>query len=74
MLDKDGKPQIFGACDGCLTDDRGAYRIYRLLEGRYLVSVEPAKKRHFFYPGVTSESDASVIEVADESEAGGIDI
>lgn len=69
------------------TDDRGFYRIYGLLEGRYLVSVgydqRPgsaaiASKREYyprvFYPNTTSESEARVIMVSEGSETEDIDI
>jgi protocatechuate 3,4-dioxygenase beta subunit len=69
------------------TDDRGVYRIFGLPEGRYLVSVGQAQRpgsvnitssRLFyprvFYPDVTSEAEAKVIEVTEGSEATDIDI
>jgi protocatechuate 3,4-dioxygenase beta subunit len=69
------------------TDDRGLYRVYGLPEGRYLVSVgfvespgsaRVTSRREFyprvFYPNVTSESEAKVIEVGEGSEATNIDI
>jgi protocatechuate 3,4-dioxygenase beta subunit len=69
------------------TDDRGFYRIYGLLEGRYLISVgyeeRPgsatiASKREYyprvFYPNTTRESEARVIMVSEGSETEDIDI
>jgi Carboxypeptidase regulatory-like domain len=91
-LDKNGKPQMYRVYgrpynDMYRTDDRGAYRLYGLPEGRYLVSVGNAKTpglaniaaaREFypriFYPKATSESEAKVIEVSAGSEATDIDI
>jgi protocatechuate 3,4-dioxygenase beta subunit len=73
-LDKDGKPQPILHAARQQTDDRGVYRLYGLPEGRYLVSVDYAVDRAFFYPGMTSQSEAKAIEVAEESEVAGIDI
>ena len=73
-LDKDGKPPVILCVSRCQTDDRGDYRIHGLPEGLYLVSVEYARDKLFFYPGMTSQSEAKAIEVAEESEAAGIDI
>lgn len=69
------------------TDDRGIYRVFGLPSGRYLVSVGQAKDsgmisfgivgpRHTrtFYPGVTDEAQAKIVEVSPGSEATGIDI
>ncbi len=93
-LDKDGKTQnnfynnlIYLNYEMYRTDDRGAYRIYGLPEGRYRVSVgyeqKPgsagiASSRLFYprvyHPDVTSESEAKAIEVSEGSEATDIDI
>jgi hypothetical protein len=73
-LDKDGKPQPILYQPRQQTDDRGVYRLYGLPEGRYLVSAEHYMNRPFFYPGMTSQSEAKAIEVAEESEIAGIDI
>jgi Carboxypeptidase regulatory-like domain len=75
-FDKDGIPQHFsfstdGMSDMFRTDDRGAYRIFGLPEGRYLVGVV---RSQIFYPNVTSVSEAKVIEVTEGSEATNIDI
>jgi len=85
-LDKDGKPQnnwfYNPSLEMYLTDDRGAYRIFGLPEGRYLVSVGQEQRpgsvgitsnRVFYprayHPGVSDESKAKVIEVSEGSEA-----
>jgi len=91
LLDKNGKSQgnRFNTLNGemYLTDDRGAYRIFGLPEGRYLVSVgheqTPGSFRftpgRVFYPrayytGVTGESEAKAVEVSEGSEVTNIDI
>lgn len=67
------------------TDDRGAYRLYGLPEGRYLISagtsgspsVYLARARTYprtFYPDVTDENQAKPIEVTPGSETKEIDI
>jgi len=69
------------------TDDRGAYRIYGLVPGRYKVSVGDAPDSGMvrigfggnvyartFHPGVTEESKAAVIEVPAGGEAADVDI
>jgi len=61
-------------CHSCVTDDRGVYRANGLPEGRYLVSVGYDVNNQVFYPGVTRESEAKVIEVSEESEVTDIDI
>ena len=90
-LDKNGKPQNYGFYNWTpemyRTDDRGAYRIFGVPEGRYLVSVgnEQSFRRvsmttdrvfypRTFHPGVTSESEAKVVEVSEGSEATDVDI
>jgi protocatechuate 3,4-dioxygenase beta subunit len=58
-----------------LTDDRGVYRIYGLPEGSYLVGVVYEHGHsHSYYPSVTSETEAKVIEVTEGSETTDIDI
>lgn len=71
-----------------MTDDRGIYRIYGLAAGRYKVSVGASKEdvgvgyslqgRGYFlrtyYPGVTDENEAKIVEVAEGGEATNIDI
>jgi hypothetical protein len=69
------------------TDDRGSYRIYGLPPGRYKVSVgvgggsryrkldnAESYYPHTYHPNVSDESKASIIEVAEGGEVGGIDI
>ncbi|HEY3134826.1 MAG TPA: hypothetical protein VGL29_02130 [Blastocatellia bacterium] len=68
------------------TDDRGVYRIFGLLPGRYLVSAGGdsdvfstmfklrQKRIKTFYPGVNEEAQARQVEVKAGSEATGIDI
>ena len=90
-IGKNNQPQSYsnysGNYDMHRTDDRGAYRIYGLPEGRYLLSVGVAEgagsrgvamSREFyprvFYPNVTAESEAKVIEVAEGSETIDVDI
>src|SRR5215471_960537 len=87
-LKKLDKPQSYSSYNPDFgmnrTDDRGAYRIYGLPEGRYLVSVgyawpERITSSHTFYPRVfypnaSSESEAKVIEVREGSEATDVDI
>jgi hypothetical protein len=66
------------------TDDRGIYRIFGLPEGRYLVSVgypegvvrmgSGAQYQKTYYPNVTDQSQAKIVEVGEGEEASGIDI
>lgn len=67
------------------TDDRGAYRLFGLPEGRYLISagnggtptVALARTRTYprtFYPDVIDENQAKPIDVTPGSEAKDIDI
>lgn len=90
MIDEQGRQ--FGEFDptgwqSAQTDDRGAYRIFGVPEGRYIVSVgEPPNQRSAsprrgnayyamtFHPGVTDESKATVIELASGAESTGVDI
>jgi protocatechuate 3,4-dioxygenase beta subunit len=73
-----------------MTDDRGVYRIYGLPPGRYRVSVGQAgeeggggggfglgRRRVFqrtYYPGVTEQAQARVVEVKAGDEAENVDI
>src|SRR5215475_13323240 len=85
-LSTDGKPQNYRFytlySEMYRTDDRGAYRIFGVPEGRYLVSVGQEQRagsvgitsyRVFYprayYPGVDSETEAKVVEVSEGSEA-----
>lgn len=70
------------------TDDRGVYRLYGIPAGRYTISVGQSPNSgevrvgfgghgyyaRTFYPSVTDESKATVIEVTEGSEASNIDI
>ena len=68
------------------TDDRGIYRIYGLPAGRYTVSVgysgtegivASSSRRYYqrtFYPDVTEPAKATIVELAEGSEATNIDI
>ncbi|HEX8720826.1 MAG TPA: carboxypeptidase regulatory-like domain-containing protein [Pyrinomonadaceae bacterium] len=71
------------------SDDRGVYRLYGLPAGRYVVALGPANvtprgsagaggSRAFYtpvyYPGVTDESRAKVVEVGLGSEVTDVDI
>jgi hypothetical protein len=71
------------------TDDRGVYRIYGVAPGSYRVSVGQAASgggginipgmgggqyAKTFYPGVTEESKATVIEIVEGAEVANIDI
>lgn len=68
------------------TDDRGVYRIYGLPAGRYHVSagsdtdngaISYGRRKLYqrtFYPGVTEESQAQVVEVSAGGEAENVDL
>lgn len=65
------------------TDDRGVYRIFGLPPGKYLVRVGQDQEGSFlnaksypltFYPSVTEEVNAKVVDVSEGGEATGIDI
>ena len=68
------------------TDDRGVYRIFGLRPGRYIVSsgtsrnpmfgllLKRPKRVQTYYPGVTDEARAKIVEVTAGSEASGVDI
>jgi len=90
-LDKVGKPQnywFYGfSYDMYRTDDRGAYRIFGVPEGRYMVSVvreqSPgsvgiSSSRMFYprayHPGVINESEAKAVDVTEGSEVTDVDI
>jgi hypothetical protein len=69
-----------------MTDDRGVYRVYGLAPGRYRVSVGTAgengavsygRRKVFertFYPGVTEQAQARVVEVKSGDESADVDI
>ena len=65
------------------TDDRGIYRLFGLVPGKYKVSVtrdvttafsQPARFTPTYYPATTDPSKATIIEVTEGSEFTGIDI
>ncbi|HKX26320.1 MAG TPA: carboxypeptidase-like regulatory domain-containing protein [Blastocatellia bacterium] len=91
QLDESGKPSQFmlefTKYYMFMTDDRGAYRLYGLPAGRYLVSVGHEQRegsfsvtsnRNYypqtFHPDVTDESKAKIIELGEGEEATGIGI
>ena len=99
ITDADGKPmieeqvyleivdgpysQIPVNSGGVMTDDRGVYRAFGLLSGKYLVFAGqdgnrlPGAMRTYpetFYPSVTDKTKATVVEVTEGSEAHDIDI
>ena len=72
---------------GGQTDDRGIYRVFGLLPGRYKVGVGRSDDvynqsfsglrstyKQVFHPDVTDQAKATVIEVGEGTEATGIDI
>jgi Carboxypeptidase regulatory-like domain len=90
-LDKAGKPQDYRdyafTYDMYRTDDRGAYRIFGVPEGRYMISVGREQNpgsvgissNRIFYPrayhtGVTYESEAKAVDVTEGSEVTDVDI
>lgn len=70
------------------TDDRGVYRLFGIPPGRYTISVGESPESgglrfgaggkgyyaRTFHPGVTEESKAGIIEIAEGSEASNVDI
>ena len=80
------QPQIFAMAGG-MTDDRGIYRAFGLIPGRYKVAVgrgddtfNPAQApgratyKRVFHPDTSDPARATVIEVTPGSEATGVDI
>jgi protocatechuate 3,4-dioxygenase beta subunit len=85
LLDENGKP--LGETDSDIwemmrTDDRGVYRLYGLIAGRYLLSAggegdfSRAGRSHpkTFHPDATDEKQAKIIEVKEGAEVTDIDI
>lgn len=79
----DDRDQRRGFMGGMTTDDRGVYRFFGLPAGRYKVSVgDPRFGRsdrrrisvQTFYPDVTDEVKAGIVEIKEGSEANKIDI
>jgi Carboxypeptidase regulatory-like domain len=64
------------------TDDRGEYRIYGLVSGKYMLMAEPTGQNQgsndlylpSFYPGTTDEAQASPIEVKPGDEIAAINL
>jgi Carboxypeptidase regulatory-like domain len=81
-LDKDGKAKMEFDFPMWRTDDRGVYRIYGLPAGRYILSAggegaySPGnhKSPQTFYPGVTDQEKAKIIEVKEGAESADINI
>lgn len=80
------QPQIFAA-GGAPTDDRGIYRVFGLMPGRYKVAAGRGEKTfsgsistgrlnytQVFHPDATDQTKATVIEVGEGTEATNIDI
>ena len=80
------QPQIFPIAGG-MTDDRGIYRAFGLMPGRYKVAVGRAEDsfnptqaqgraiyNRVFHPDTTDPAKATTIEVTPGSEATGVDI
>jgi hypothetical protein len=65
------------------TDDRGQYRLYGLPPGKYRIAATPKRitspgtpttYARTFYPNVADARTAQIVELAEGSEVGGIDI
>lgn len=80
------QPQIYAA-GSASTDDRGIYRVFGLMPGRYKVAAGRSENTftgpitagrvsytQVFHPDATDETKATVIEVGEGTEAGNIDI
>ena len=79
-------PRPLYAVGGAPTDDRGIYRVFGLLPGRYkvaagrgdsvFISFSSARSKYpqVFYPDATDQTKANVIEVGEGTEANNIDI
>lgn len=83
--DASGRVRNVGGNRGPLeTDDRGVYRVYGLTEGKYTVSagsgeagfgpMRRARYARTWYPNVTDQTAASVVDVAPGKVAENIDI
>jgi hypothetical protein len=81
-LDKNGKTESVGDYQTLRTDDRGVYRIYGLPAGRYILGAggegayTPGNRKSppTFYPDVTDQKQAKIIEVKEGAEVADIDI
>ena len=59
------------------TDDRGEYRLYGLLEGRYVIGIglnAPGQQKVTYHPNTTSQEEATVVTVTPGSESRDVDI
>jgi len=85
--EKQGQLRQYFPSGGGQTDDRGIYRVFGLLPGRYKVGVGRSDDvynqsfsglrstyKQVFHPDVTDQAKATVIEVGEGTEATGIDI
>ena len=81
----DAKPTVLMNIFADPTDDRGVYRIYGLRPGKYRVAVGTSEDRlaygrgravygRTYYPSTSEESEATLIEVTEGSEATNVDI
>ena len=86
-LSPDNRQPFYRESQTMSTDDRGVYRVYGLPPGRYKISVGSgagsvygrldhgqAYYPHTYHPGVTEDSKAGVVEVAEGGEVSGVDI
>ena len=81
-LDENGKTESVGDYQTLRTDDRGVYRIYGLPAGRYILGAggegayNPGNRMspQTFYPDVTDQKQAKIIEVKEGAEVADIDI
>ncbi|HKG62100.1 MAG TPA: carboxypeptidase-like regulatory domain-containing protein [Pyrinomonadaceae bacterium] len=82
-----GQPRQIYANAGGQTDDRGIYRVFGLLPGRYKVGVgrsddtftpsfsaQRSTYQQVFHPDVSDQAKATVIEVGEGTEAKDVDI
>jgi protocatechuate 3,4-dioxygenase beta subunit len=80
------QPQVFPSA-GAQTDDRGIYRVFGLLPGKYKVAAGRSEKvfsntiaagrssyAQVFHPDATEDTKAAVIEVGEGTEATNVDI
>ena len=87
MYNQQVQRQIY-ATGNAQTDDRGIYRVFGLLAGRYKVAVGRSDDelnvtynqgrnisyKQVFYPDATDQAKATIVEVTEGSEANNIDI
>jgi len=88
LVDENGAPSRFGSPVSSSdqmyqTDDRGIYRIYGLLGGRYKVSVgydasdrviRGGRRQRTFYPDANDQSKGAIVELKEGGETNNIDI